>query len=382
MKRIGILFFATATILSVIIFSCKKSSAPAVNNNNNVAKDSTLLNIGNNIILASYQSLKTAVNSLDSAINDFNASPTAVKLSSVQLCFKTAYVAWQSVSAYNYFGPAADASPALASLNVFPASTTIIETNVTNNTDNINTFGNTTAKGFPALDYLLFGTDNTTLLVNYTTDAKATNRKNYLAAVSTDIKNEVTAITTAWQPNGGNYINTFVSGSGNSVSSSLGLLINSIDQDFEILKNDKLGIPLGKIPVGSSLPVAPLEVEAYYSGISVQLALTQLTTIQGIYLGTAEQGNGLGLSNYLLQAEQQKNLKYNGGLLSDTIRIAFTTANSDLQAVPDPLSATIQTNPANANIAFAKTQYLVALLKTDLPSDLMVSINYGDNDGD
>jgi len=151
---------------------------------------------------------------------------------------------------------------------------------------------------------------------------------------------------------------------------------------IELLKNDRLGIPLGKIPVGSVLPIQPTEVEAYYSGISMQLINAQFNAIQGIYFGTGMQGTGLGLNNYLTQAEQQKGLKYNGGLLSDTIRIAFTTGASDLQAIPDPLSATIQTNPANANTAFAQMQYLVSLLKTDLPSDLMVSINYGDTDGD
>jgi uncharacterized protein len=378
MKRIGILSVVVAiAILSVIGFSCKKSSVPG-----NGSQDPVLLNIGDNIILPGYLSLQTAVNSLDTAINDFTASPDSAKLSNVRIDFKIAYTAWQSVSEYNYFGPASDATPTLATLNVFPTSATTIENNITSNNDNVNTFANTAAKGFPALDYLLFNTDSATLLIDYTTDAKAANRKNYLAAVATDIKTEVNAIVNTWAPTGGNYIGTFISGTGTNVSSSLGLLLNSIDEDFEILKNDRLGIPLGKIPVGSSLPVAPTEVEAYYSGISVQLALAQLKIIQGIYLGTAAQGNGSGLNNYLTQVEQQQGLKYNGGLLSDTIKVAFTTGVTDLQAVPDPLAVTIQTNPATANIAFAQMQYLVALLKTDLPSDLMVSINYGDNDGD
>jgi predicted lipoprotein len=378
MKRIGILYFLVAiAILSLIGFSCKKKSTGTSS-----GTDPILLNIGNNIILPSYQSLATAVDSLDAAIIDFNASPDSAKLSNLRSSFKTTYIAWQSVSEYNYFGPAADAQPVLSSLNIFPASSSTIEANISSDNDNVNGVGNVAAKGFPALDYLLFNTDSATLLINYTTGTNAINRQKYLAAVSADIKLEVNAVLNAWEPNGGNYINTFVTGTGNNISSSLGLLINSIDQDFELLKNDRLGIPLGKIPVGSVLPIQPTEVEAYYSGISMQLINAQFNAIQGIYFGTGMQGTGLGLNNYLTQAEQQKGLKYNGGLLSDTIRIAFTTGASDLQAIPDPLSATIQTNPANANTAFAQMQYLVSLLKTDLPSDLMVSINYGDTDGD
>ncbi len=377
MKRYS---FLPAVFLIVIItgitFSCSKSGTSGGSGPTD-GKDSVLLNIGNNIILPAYEALAADVNSLDSAISDFNSSPNATKLSNTQILFKNAYTAWQSASEYNYFGPASTAQPVLSSINIFPTSTTIIDSNIKIGNTNVNAFANTAAKGFPALDYLLFGAGAGTL-TNYTTDAKASNRQNYLAAVSVDIKSEVNAVLNAWSASGGNYIGTFINGTGNSVSSSLGLLINSIVQDFEILKNDRLGIPLGKIPVGTMSPVLPNEVEAYYSGISVQLALAQLKTEQGIFLGTAGHGNGLGLANYLNEA----NAKYGTGSLSDTINTAFITDINLLQAVPDPLSQTIQTNAAGANAAFTQTQKLVALLKTDMPSALGVLITYGDNDGD
>jgi predicted lipoprotein len=378
MKRVSLFLLAgIVLLLFVISFSCTK---PALGSTNTSGSDSILLNIGNNIILPAYDSLGITVNSLDSAITDFNSSPNSTKLSNVQTLFEDAYTAWQSASEYDYFGPASNAQPTLSGINIFPADTIKITANITNGSYNINAFANTAAKGFPALDYLLFGRDNTTLLTDYTTDAKAVNRKQYLTAVSADIKSEANAVLNQWLANDGNYITTFVNGTGNSVSSSLGLLLNSIDQDFEILKNDRLGIPLGKIPVGSSNPLAPSEVEAYYSGISVRLAVAQLKAVQGIYLGTGERGNGLGLNNYLTSAEQQNNLRYNGGLLSDTIKADFVLALSELQAVPDPLSANLAN--ANATAAFAETQQLVTLLKTDMPSDLGVLISYGDNDGD
>jgi predicted lipoprotein len=376
MKRIFLLFFSGAVILLLAInFSCSKAVI-----NNGGATDTVLLNIGNNIILPSYNSLAIATDSLDSAVINFNANPTSTKLSNLQTLFKTAYTAWQSASPYDYLGPASGAQPPLLSINIFPVTTSQVDSNISKNNDNVNTFVNTVAKGFPALDYLLFGTDNVTLLTDYTTDFLAANRRAYLAAVAVDIKTEANAVYFQWSAGSGNYINTFVNGTGTSVSGSLGLLLNSLDQDFEVLKNDRLGIPLGLIPVGSSLPLAPTEVEAYYSGISLQLAIKQLKTIQGIYLGTAQQGNGLGLNTYLTHAEQQNNLRYHGGLLSDTIKTDFTLALSELQAVPNPLSANLSNS--NATAAFATIQQLVTLLKTDMPSDIGVLINYGDNDGD
>jgi uncharacterized protein len=377
MQRIVTLFLAGAAVI-ILSVNCSKSGSKSSGNSTTTGNsDSILVNIGTNIILPSYQALATAVNSLDSSIGDFNTSPNATRLTNVQTLFKTAYIAWQSASEYDYFGPASTNQPVLAALNVWPTNATLIDSNIKVNSDNVNTFANTAAKGFPSLDYLLFGAGGNTL-TNFTTDAEAANRKTYLAAVSADLKTEVNAVLTAWSASGGNFLNTFTTGSGNSVSSSLGLLINSLDQDFEILKNDRLGIPLGLIPVGVTSPVLPQEVEAYYSGISAQLALAQVKAVQGIFLGNSGKGNGLGLITYLTNA----GAKYNGGPLSDTITAAFTLDVTDLQAVPDPLSQTIQTNPASAQAAFNVSQKLVALLKTDMPSALGVLITYGDNDGD
>lgn len=376
MKLSSFLLAATTTILlSAIVFSCSKSGSSSGTGNSS-GKDSVLPNIGNNIILPAYQVLASAANSLDSAITDFNASPDNTKLTAVQALFKTAYLGWQSASEYDYFGPAATGQPVLSGLNLFPTGTTTIESNITAGNNNVNAFANAAAKGFPALDYLLFGPLGT--VSAFTTDASAANRKAYLAAVSADIKTEAAATLKGWQASGGNYIATFINGTGNSVSSSLGLLINSLVQDFEIGKNDRLGIPLGKQPPGQVLPVLPNEVEAYYSGISVQLALAQLKAVQNIFLGAGAQGDGHGLQDYLVKA----NAKYNGGLLSDTIRVGFASAVTGLQAIPDPFSVTIQNNPTPAIAVYTQYQKLVVLLKTDMPSSLGVLITFGDNDGD
>jgi predicted lipoprotein len=374
-------FALVLAVLAIMIsFSCSKNSGGGSpgGGGGTAGQDSILANIGNNIILPRYLAFSQYATSLDSAITAFVAAPDAGKLDNVKSLFRSAYTSWQTVSPFNGFGPAYSAQPVLSDLNLFPTTTARIDSNIVSGSYNVNTFANVSAKGFPAMEYLLSGT-GVIVLINYTTDAQAANRKQYLAAVSADIKTEANAAYTGWSASGGNYIKTFLSGSGNSVSSSLGLLINSMDQDFEVLKNDCLGIPLGKQPPGQSLPVLPKEVEAYYSGISVQLALAQLVAAQAIYLGSSTQGApGPGLRQYLIQA----NAKYNGGPLADTITAHFAAAVSALQAVPDPLSATIQTDPAGADAAYVQIQQLVVLLKTDLPSSLGVLITYGDNDGD
>jgi predicted lipoprotein len=374
MKRFGWLFFSAASAALLLLhLSCSKGdSAGNGGNNTGGDKDSVLVNIGNNIIIPSYLSLSTSTNALDSAITDFNTDPSAPKLSAVQNLFKTAYMAFESATEFE-FGP--DDSKKIFGLNLFPVATARIDSNVVSGDINLDAFANKSAKGFPALDYLLFGSDNPTVLTWYTSDVLAANRKDYLAAVSAEIKTTAAAVLNAWIPQGGNYVNTFINSKGTSIGSALGELINSVDQDFELLKNDRLGIPLGK----QTLDVLqPQEVEAYYSGISSRLALIQLKAVQSIYLGTGAKGNRHGLSDYVVKA----NAQYNSGTLDAAIRNEMATAILKLEAVPDPLSSTIGTHTADVNAAYAEAQKLVVLLKTDMPSSLGVLITYADNDGD
>jgi predicted lipoprotein len=380
MKRNFLVVPAALLLLTAgFLYSCSKSGGGGGSNpgggGTTTGKDSILTNIGNNIILPAYASLSVSVNSLDSAILDFNAGPGSVKLKAVQSLFKSAYINWQSASEFNYFGPASSIQPILSGLNIFPTDSVKIESNITAANNNVTAFANTAAKGFPALDYILFGGTGANL-TGFTTDANAANRKAYLAAVSADIKSEVTAVVKGWSASGGNYIATFLNGTGNSISSSLGLLLNSMIQDLEITKNDRLGIPLGKMPAGQ--PILPKELEAYFSGISAQLATAQIKAMQDLYLGIGVNGNGPGLQDYVIKANPQ----YNGGPLDGAITTNFVSAITGLQGIPDPLSATIQSNPAPATAVYTTTQLLVVLLKTDMASSLGVLITFGDNDGD
>ncbi len=149
-------------------------------------------------------------------------------------------------------------------------------------------------------------------------------------------------------------------GTGTSVSSSLGLTINSLDQEVDILKNYRLGVPLGAVLVDSA-GVNPTQVEAYYSGISAQLILRQVKAMQGLYLGTGANGNGLGLTNYLTQSSRTYS-GYTGVTLDNDIKGQFILVIADMQSVSDPLSASIQTNAAPATKAFTDIQHLFAVI--------------------
>jgi len=364
---------AIIALIAVAAFqACKKSGSSPTNNSTGFDRVGMLKNLSTNIIVPGYITFQASVTTLDSSITAFNTSPDLTKLGNLQAAFKIAYEKWQAVSTFD-FGPAANENLRI-SVNTFPADVTQINANVSSGSYNLASLSALPAEGFPAIDYLLFGTgaDNNAILVQYTTDGQAANRKAYLAAVSAIIKTKTTNVLSAWKTT---YPATFLAASGTDVGSSVGQLTNELNQDFEVLKNYEIGIPAGTESMGTTFPT---KVQAYYSKISLQLALLHLQAIQNIYLGQSAAGNGLGFDDYLVSAKAT----YNGGSLNDAITNQFATATAKLQALSDPLANQITTNLTGVTAAYAALQLQTVLLKTDMPSALGILITYGDTDGD
>jgi predicted lipoprotein len=362
-----------ATGLAIGAQSCSKSSDDQGPVATSFDRKAMLTNLSTNLILPAYTSFQTTATNLDAAVTAFNASPDAAKLTALQSAFQAAYKQWQATSAFG-FGPA-DTGNFRVNINTYPADVAQINTNISSGTYNPALLANLAAKGLPALDYLLFGVgaDNNAILQQYTTDSKATNRKTYLAALSAEIKTQITTVLTAW--NSG-YTTTFLNATGTDVGSSTGQLINQMVFDYEVLKNYEVGIPAGVQSMGTAFPE---KVQAYYSKMSVQLALLHIQALQNLYLGKSAQGDGIGLDDYLTQAGAKAS---DGTSLNDKIKAQFTTAITKLQTLTDPLSDNIKTNQAAVTATYTELQKLTVLLKTDMTSSLGILITYGDNDGD
>lgn len=370
MRKIIYLALVAATTF-VGIQSCKKSS-------NDQAAGSTfdrkglLTNISTNIIIPAYTAFQTTTVSLDAAVTTFNTTANAANLVALQIAFQDTYKQWESTSVFE-FGPTATATLRV-STNTYPTDVNQINANIAAGTYNPQLLANLAAKGLPAMDYLLFGTgaDNTSILAQYTTASDAAKRKNYLSVLSAELKTNATTVATAWAT----YKTTFISADGTDVSSSVGQLLNQLVYDYEILKNFEIGIPAGTQSLGT---VYPQKVQAYYSKMSVQLAILHIQAIQNIYLGKSSAGDGLGFDNYLISA----NAKYSDGTsLNDAIKAQFATSLAKLQTLSDPLSDNITNNKTAVITAYTELQKLTVLLKTDVTSSLGILITYGDNDGD
>ena len=367
---------ASVLVISLTFSACKKDKEEDPEPEDSFDKSGMVANIADNLILPQYQNFKVDADSLQLLTSTFNATPNLTNLLALQTQFTEAYKSYQWISTFE-IGPA-ETDIIRANFNTFPCDTTQINANINSGVYDLASVSNIDAKGFPALDFLLYGIslNNNYILSLYTTSPTAANAKNYLTALVNEIKTKTDALNIAWSTTGGNYISTFKNSTGSDVGSSIGMLVNQLNFDFEILKNARIGIPLGKKSLGIPLPE---KSEAFYSQQSLMLVMEHIQNVENIYLGRSRSNSdGLGLDDYLAHI----NAMHGSGSLNDAIKNKFISAKAKLLAIPGPLSQAVITSPTIVDDAYAELQQLVVLLKVDMPSSLGVLITYVDSDGD
>jgi predicted lipoprotein len=356
-------FLLSATLL---LGACKKKKPdPDQPEEDAYDQKSMFENYSGNLIIPAYNALVVKADSLTLKIQDFNASPTLPNLLAVRTAYISAYKQFTHVSTYE-FGPAGSIFFRTSS-NVFPTDTTQINTNIGTGVYDLNASEQADAIGFPGMDFLLFGYNKTDIYV-LNLFITSSNRRQYLADINAHFKQQLTTVHNGWST----YAGTFNNATGNSAGSSLSYLVNQLNFDFEISKNARLGIPLGKQTLGVALPN---KCEALYSHNSLILINEHVKALENIYLGRSQGGSdGNGLDDYLEFLGKTS--------LNSSIKTKFGELKTLLAVIPGPLSVTVTSAPANAESAYAKFQELLVLLKTDMPSALSVAITYADGDGD
>lgn len=365
-----------AILITVFLIACNKQKKDKPNDTDETSfdKPAMLTNYADNIIVPNFQSFKTSLDSLVLSFNVFIQTKSLTNLTALRQKYISTLVKFQYISAFE-FGPS-ESEIVRANFNTYPTNTVQINSNITSGTYNLGTISNLDAKGFPALDYLLFGKNetDTSLIALFDTDTKAANRIAYATACLNEMQTKTNTIINAWTTN---YRTTFISSTGSQIGSPLGLLVNQLNFEMDLLKNGKIGIPLGKKSLGAALPE---KCEAYYANtISVKLAKTCLLNIENIYLGRSIAGSDdKGLDDYLDQLKAQ----HGSESLNNTIKNQFTLAKAKLDLVSEPLSSAIINTYSSVDAAYLEMVKLLVLLKTDTPSALGIVITYQDGDGD
>lgn len=362
--------YPTAVLLAMLVgvISCEESDAPI---KDSFDRSEMLENMAQNLIIPAYTDLQTRVSTLESSAVGFTQNPDLNSLQDLQADWQAAYASWQFANAFN-FGPAGEEGirrSLLEEVGTFPVSVEKIETAIIGSPD-FNDF-NRDARGFLAVEYLIFGTENGNSAVVEAFSSQ--NRKDFLLGAVSDIDRRIGEVLSAW--NGG-YASEFTQNEGTDVGSSTSMLYNEFVRSFESAKNFKLGLPLGRRP--GQTQSEPQLVEAYYSGKSVEMLGLHLTAIENSWHGRSRQGqNGPGFREYLETVEGGQALIE----ATETQLAEVKAALEDLPETPD-LAEQVQISPAPADRLHTELQKHTRFFKSDMSSLLGISITFSSGDGD
>jgi len=363
---------ALLIVLTIAVSVCckkKDTTDPSVDGSSTFDKQALLLNYADNLILPAYTDFKTALDSLSLAYNTFKTSGSLTDFQLAKQKFNTAYLKYHRISIFG-FGPGEDANIRV-NFNIFPVDTAKVKANINSGAYNLALASNIDTKGLPALDYIFYGLNKTETEQKQLFDAN-NNRKQYVTDLLAEMSIKLNAVLSSWAT----YRNTFVNSLGTDVGSSLGFIVNQLNYELDYLKNSKIATPLGLRSDGNPLPA---HSEAYYGEQSMLYATETLNAIENVYLGRSAGGsNGKGFDDYLdhLQA------MHADVSLNTAIKTQFLAARQKMNAIGNPLSDQVITNPGTVNTAYKELVKLLVLLKTDMPSSLGVVITYQDGDGD
>lgn len=332
-------------------------------------------NVADNLILPQLKDFQGSVNELEIVVIDFIDNPSTETFLAFHPVLVESWTKWQTVAQYS-FGPAEEVF-LRNSLNNFPLNIEETEVKIlAGDTD----FGSPDAydKGFPALDYLLAGGVNGSQFASiitsfYNEDENRDLYKAYALAVVQDMKTRTDAVVSKWETS---YRDEFVKNTGTAAGTSLSLIINGLNQNYELIKREKLGVPSGVLTLGFANPD---KVETPNLRISKELTIEALKAAKNLYLGVGANGvNGLGLDDFLVQIDALKS----DAKLNDLIQAQLDIAISSLENIELIWQAEVVENQENAERVYAEVVKNLVNLKTDLPSVLCVSITYIDNPSD
>ena len=374
MKLRHFTFILSTLLIAAIFADCNKKKDPVKEEETQEAafdKPAMLANYADNLILPNLQAFKASVDQLVSDYTAFNLNKTVANLATLRQAYMNASVQFQHISTFE-FGPS-ESEIIRSNFNTYPTDTTQVTNNIASGNYNLGILSNLDAKGFPAIDFLLFGKNETdvSIITRFNTVA---NRHAYVLACLTEIQTKTNTVINSWNTG---YRNTFVASTGMQIGSSLGMMINQVNFEIDVLKNSKLGIPLGKKSLGVKLPE---KCEGYYANtFSIKLAKECLLNIEDVYLGRSAAGvNGKGIDDYLDALGTQ----HGSVSLNAAIQAQFAIAKTKLALVAEPLSASVISDAAAVDAAYVEIVKLLVLLKTDVPSTLGIVITYQDGDGD
>jgi len=309
-----------------------------------------LANWVDNVTIPAYENTIAALRPLLSGLNADADLPT------LQASFTTAYLAYQRQSPLIF--AEGEAVRLREQLNTYPTDVDEI-TRGFDSEPNLELPSLTDAQGFPALEYLLYGSEPGREPV--ATDPRATVYARRLVARMIELQE---AALTALENNRDAYVAT----DGNSATASIDRTVNDYVFHYEkFLRAGKVGIPAG---VFSDDPLAD-RVESRYGNQSLPLFLAALEASRDFFVHQ-------GLGDYVTALEGPAATAPLTAAIASQFKVIETTA----RALPDDFELQVEGDNSKMLGLYDEMQKLTILLKVDMLQTLSINVDYVDADGD
>jgi predicted lipoprotein len=363
-------FIAVCIMLGVS--ACRDTRNPS--SSSGFDRTTMLQEVSTNLIIPSYRETQMAVSRLQTSIQAFTQSPSVSTLQTAQSAWLEAYRAFLRSSPYD-FGPAESAFGTLReNIGVFPANPQLTEQYINEARFDLNNFNRST-RGFHGMEYLLFAASAQETVTRFSAEAGA-NRRQYLTAITNDLKTRIDAVANAWLSGG--YQTQFTNNNGTSIGSSTSMLFNEFVKSFEEAKNFKVALPLGRRP--GQTTALPQHVEGLYSAQSLDFLKIHLATIENIWHGRTAASGGKDFTGF----EEYLATVAGGQELIANTKAQLAAVNAALNAVPTskPLADLIRENHPSLTTLNTELQKQTRFFKSDMSSLLGITITYSSGDGD
>ena len=327
-----------------------------------------LSNIYDNIAILSFQEFQLRLDDLDESSSYFIENPSDITaLNSLRSSWLDAYLVWQHIEVFSHFGKGEDILYGFK-MNTYPTDVNRTK-NIINGIAQFNP-AFLDNQGFPALEYLIYGIENSDEEIINTLNSSSS--LNLIGDIVSEMISNTSEVYSWWLKNRSIIVND----NSSTATSSLNLLINDFIYHYEKgFRTNKFGIPAGYFSGGQTFPE---KTEGYYAGnISKSLALSSLESINNVFEGRKYGDNTVfGESMYTYMNFLQE------GPLADEILIKLENIDISINNLDNDFAVQIETNNDEILNTFNLIQSVVAKFKIDMTMAMGVGIDYISGDGD
>jgi hypothetical protein len=220
------------------------------------------------------------------------------------------------------------------------------------------------AKGYPAVEYLLFGEkDGTGMGELYQSGDHADRRCDYLLAANAHAAATLDAYVEAWARDGGNFAGLFDSEAPNdmdwtTVQDSIDALVSQmVFVAKQRISKNLLGGPLGQHTDNANIPD---DVSSPHANASIDQILMTLDGLESIYQGA----EGKSLADYT---------RFRQPSVHRLVTQRIQKARTAIEAIPEPLSTAVNDNTAKVEAAQTAVDKLSSAIEADLKTTLGAS---------